>query len=142
MPDTRHVEGGSRIRVISADVPGAWGLGGTSQRFRVFCEELSEWRSEELWSALASATGKAPDAQIVIASNAGWDRDRSWQYRIRETARTKARPCEDSDERAASAGEITLRPCEQRRELLWGDPWPPWRCPLEATTFRPLGSWG
>jgi len=42
--DTRHVEGGSRIRVISADVPGAWGLGGTSQRFRVFCEELSEWR--------------------------------------------------------------------------------------------------
>jgi phage terminase large subunit-like protein len=87
--DTRHVEGGSRIRVISADVPGAWGLGGTSHRFRVYCEELSEWRSEELWSALASATGKAPDSQIVVASNAGWDRQRAWQFRIRETARVE-----------------------------------------------------
>jgi len=88
--DTRHVEGGSRIRVIAADVPGAWGLGGTHARFRVYCEELSEWRDEALWSALASATGKAPDAQIVIASNAGFDRERAWQYKIRETARTKS----------------------------------------------------
>jgi hypothetical protein len=40
--DTRHIEGGSRIRVIAADVPGAWGLGGTHPRFRVYCEELSE----------------------------------------------------------------------------------------------------
>ena len=87
--DIRLVEGDSRIRVISADVPGAWGLGGSHPRFRVFCEELSEWRSETLWAALASATGKAPDAQIVVASNAGWSKDTSWQYRIRETARTK-----------------------------------------------------
>jgi phage terminase large subunit-like protein len=85
--DTRHVEGGSRIRVIAADIPGAWGLGGTHPRFRVYCEELSEWPDERLWSALASATGKTKDAQIVIASNAGWDRERSWQYRIREQAR-------------------------------------------------------
>jgi phage terminase large subunit-like protein len=85
--DTRHVEGGSRIRVISADVPGAWGLGGTHARFRVYCEELSEWRDETLWGALASATGKAPDAQIVVCSNAGFAKDRSWQFRVRETAR-------------------------------------------------------
>lgn len=85
--DTRHVEGGSRIRVISADVPGAWGLGGTHPRFRVYCEELSEWRDEALWGALASATGKARDSQVVIASNAGFDRDRSWQWKIRESAR-------------------------------------------------------
>ena len=85
--DTRHVEGGSRIRVIAADVPGAWGLGGTHPRFRVYAEELSEWRNETLWGALASATGKAPDAQIVVASNAGFAKERSWQWRIRETAR-------------------------------------------------------
>jgi hypothetical protein len=85
----REVEGGSRIRVISADVPGAWGLGGTHKRFRVICEEFVEWRDERLWAALTSATGKAKDAQTLIVSNAGYDKDRSWQWKIRETARTK-----------------------------------------------------
>lgn len=33
---------------------------------------------------------KDPDAQIVVASNAGYNKDRSWQYEVRETARIKS----------------------------------------------------
>jgi hypothetical protein len=86
----RLVEGGSRIRVISSDAPTAWGLGGTHRRFRVICDELTVWKpaGEELWAALVSATGKVPDAQTIVLSNAGFDAGRAWQWRVRETART------------------------------------------------------
>jgi hypothetical protein len=86
----RLVEGGSRIRVISSDAPTAWGLGGTHRRFRVLADELTVWKDagEDLWSALASATGKVPDAQTIVLSNAGFDSGRAWQWRVREAART------------------------------------------------------
>jgi phage terminase large subunit-like protein len=80
----RLVEGGSRIRVISSDAPTAWGLGGTHRRFRIIADELTVWRSEDLWSALVSSTGKVKDAQLIILSNAGFDAERSWQWRVRE----------------------------------------------------------
>ena len=69
------------------DAPTAWGLGGTHRRFRVICDELTVWKSEDLWSALVSATGKVKDTQTLILSNAGFDADRSWQWRVREAAR-------------------------------------------------------
>jgi phage terminase large subunit-like protein len=79
---------GSRIRVISSDAPTAWGLGGTHKRFRVVCDELTNWREqgEALWIALASATGKVADAQTIVITNAGYDADHSWQWRVRESA--------------------------------------------------------
>jgi hypothetical protein len=80
---------GSRIRVISSDAPTAWGLGGTHRRFRVICDELTTWRTEDLWSALVSATGKVPDVQTIVLSNAGFDAGTSWQWRIRKAARTQ-----------------------------------------------------
>ena len=83
----RIVDDGSRIRVISSDAPTAWGLGGTHRRFRVIADELTVWRTEELWSALVSATGKVRDAQTIVLSNAGFDAERSWQWRVREAAR-------------------------------------------------------
>ena len=85
----RLVEGGSRIRVISSDAPTAWGLGGTHRRFRIICDELTVWKSEDLWAALVSSTGKVRDAQTIILSNAGFDAERSWQWRVREAARTE-----------------------------------------------------
>lgn len=80
---------GSRIRVISSDVASSWGLGGTHRRFRLIADELTVWPSgqgEQLWGSLISATGKTPDAQMIVLSNAGFDRDRSWQWRVRESA--------------------------------------------------------
>jgi hypothetical protein len=86
----RLAEGGSRVRVISSDAPTAWGLGGTHRRFRVLADELTVWKDEGLWEALASATGKVADAQTIIASNAGFDPAHSWQWRVREAARTQS----------------------------------------------------
>jgi phage terminase large subunit-like protein len=79
----------SRIRVISSDAPTAWGLGGTHRHFRVICDELTTWKSDDLWIALVSATGKVGNAQTIVLSNAGFDADNSWQWKVRETARTE-----------------------------------------------------
>jgi hypothetical protein len=84
--DERFTQQGSRIRVISSDAPTAFGLGGTHQRFRVIADELTAWRDDALWIALASATGKVEDAQTIVLSNAGFDAERSWQWEVRETA--------------------------------------------------------
>jgi hypothetical protein len=78
-------ENRSRIRVISSDAPTAWGLGGTHRRFRLICDELTVWKSEDLWLALASATGKTPDVQTIVISNAGYSQS-GWQWRVRESA--------------------------------------------------------
>jgi hypothetical protein len=40
-----------------------------------------------LWIALVSATGKVPDAQTIVLSNAGFNPGgKSWQWRVRQTA--------------------------------------------------------
>jgi phage terminase large subunit-like protein len=82
-------ESGSRIRVIASDAPSAYGLGGTHRRFRLIADELTAWKSDELWVALASASGKVEDAQTIVLSNAGFDAERSWQWRVRRTAETE-----------------------------------------------------
>lgn len=84
--DERITTHGSRIRVISSDAPSAFGLGGTRQRFRIVCDELTAWRDDELWIALVSATGKVRDVQTLICSNAGYDSGKNWQWDIREAA--------------------------------------------------------
>lgn len=82
----------SRIRVIPSDAPTAWGHGGVKRRFRVIADELTAWRAsgEEFWAALASATGKVPDAQTIVLSNAGFGRGESWQWKVRRTAERKS----------------------------------------------------
>jgi len=84
----RHKGRSSRIRVLSSDVASSWGLGGTHRRFRVIADELTAWpeKGEQLFSALASATGKVKDSQTLIISNAGFDSANAWQFRVRETA--------------------------------------------------------
>lgn len=77
---------GSRIRAISSDAPSAYGLGGTHKRFRIVCDELTAWKSDDLWVALASASGKVADAQTLILSNAGFNAERSWQWEVRAAA--------------------------------------------------------
>jgi phage terminase large subunit-like protein len=80
----------SRIRVISSDAPSAWGLGGTHRRFRLIADELTNWRSDDLWIALASAGGKVPDAQTIVVTNSGFGPGTSWQWRVREAARRES----------------------------------------------------
>lgn len=88
--DERIVDGtGSSIRVIASDAPSAWGLGGLTRRFVVIADELTVWgvNGEALWEALISATGKTPDAQTLVLSNAGYNPgERCWQWRVRRSA--------------------------------------------------------
>lgn len=77
---------GSRVRVISSDVASAWGIGGTHRRLRLVCDELANWPSQELFDAMWSATGKVPDTQVIILSNAGYDAEHAWQYQVRADA--------------------------------------------------------
>lgn len=84
--DERLTADGSRIRVIASDAASAYGLGGTHSRFRVIADELTAWANEDLWTALASGTGKTRDAATIVLSNAGFDKAHSWQWRVRATA--------------------------------------------------------
>jgi hypothetical protein len=86
--DERLTDVGSRIRVIASDAPTAFGLGGTHRRFRVIADELTAWASDALWVAVASATGKVRDVQVLALTNAGFQPETSWQWKVRETART------------------------------------------------------
>jgi hypothetical protein len=87
-PNVRLFAGRSRVRVIASDAASAWGHGGVYRRFRLILDELTAWkdRGEQLWEALASATGKVADAQTICLGNSGWNADRAWQYKVRETA--------------------------------------------------------
>jgi hypothetical protein len=86
--DELITDSGSRIRIVSSDAPSAYGLGGTHRRFRLICDELTAWKSDALWIALASASGKVKDAQTIVLSNAGFDAEASWQWDVRKTAQT------------------------------------------------------
>jgi hypothetical protein len=116
----RHKARGSRIRVLASDVALSWGLGGTQRRFRVIADELTAWpaeRGEQLWTSLASATGKVKDAQTIVLSNAGYGRGESWQWKVRETAETKSWAHLYSGD-GVIASWIDEAWLEQQRELL------------------------
>jgi hypothetical protein len=63
------------------------------------------------------ATGKVADAQTIVLSNAGFDAERSWQWRIRETARTEPWAHLFSPP-GVVASWITAQWVEQQRALL------------------------
>jgi hypothetical protein len=117
--DERLTDSGSRVRVISSDAATAFGLGGTHRRFRLIADELTAWRDDGLWVALASATGKVEDVQTIVLSNAGFDAERSWQWQVRETAERS-----DWGHLFAASGVIaswiTEEWVEQMRDLLPG----------------------
>lgn len=117
--DERYTNAGSRIRVISSDAATAFGLGGTHRRFRSICDELTIWPSDALWVALASASGKVEDAQILVLSNAGFDAERSWQWQVRSTA-AEADWGHLFSATGVLASWITPEWVEQMRELLPG----------------------
>ncbi len=69
---------GSRLRVLAADAPSAYGL----RPDWIACDELAEWRRRELWDSLWSATGKRQHCRMRVISSAGWDRTGiAWEVR-------------------------------------------------------------
>jgi hypothetical protein len=80
-------ETGSRVEIISSDVATSWG-----QLFDFcICDEISVWPAsgEGLWHSLFSASDKQDDRCVmIIISNAGTGKGSSWQWKLREDART------------------------------------------------------
>lgn len=73
---------GAALEVLSADAASSWGL----RPSLVVCDELSMWRgdaAQEFFYSLYSALGKVPDARMLIATTAGWDRT-SLCWKLRE----------------------------------------------------------
>jgi len=80
---------GSTLEVLSADVGSSYGLSPDA----VLIDELTHWRDggEALWHSLFSGASKRKNALVCIISNAGFGKGESWQWKVRESARTSAR---------------------------------------------------
>lgn len=72
---------GSRIKIMSSDVPSFFGLGVDCRRLRIIADELGMWGSRDLFDAAITTLPKVADSQIVILSNAGIKG--SWQEEVR-----------------------------------------------------------
>ncbi len=79
---------GSELSVISSDAPTSFGL---LPHF-VVADELSHWKDagESLWHSLFSSAAKQAKCLLCIISNAGLGMGTSWQWKVREAARTDA----------------------------------------------------
>lgn len=79
-------ETGTRIDILPADAPGAWGL----RPYLVVADELAQWPETEgprrLWEALTSAMLKVKGARLVIITTAG--SPVHWSAKVFESARS------------------------------------------------------
>lgn len=80
----RHT--GSELEIISSDALGAYGR---TVEF-IICDELTHWRSPDLWISLKSTADKRKRCVLVIITNAGVGKGTSWQWDVREEARKNA----------------------------------------------------
>lgn len=75
---------GSVCDIVASDAATNYGL---TPDFLV-CDELTHWHKAEMWDAMFSAAAKRANCMVVVISNAGVGQGTSWQWRIREAART------------------------------------------------------
>ena len=68
---------GSALQIISSDAPTSYGL---TPDFAVV-DEVTHWRSRDLWDALLSSAAKRSTCMFVVISNAGFLDDWTWQTR-------------------------------------------------------------
>ena len=76
----------SELRIISSDVGSSYGILADF----IVVDELTHWTTagEGLWHSLLSTAAKKPNCLLVIISNAGVGQGESWQWNVREAART------------------------------------------------------
>jgi hypothetical protein len=72
---------GSRIRVMSSDAPSFYGVGVDARRLRIICDELTQWRTRDLFDAAVTTLPKVQDSQLIVITNAGVKG--SWQEEAR-----------------------------------------------------------
>ncbi len=77
---------GSELTILSCDAPTSYGL---TPDF-IAIDELTHWKSRDLWDSLISAAAKRARCLVVVISNAGLGIGESWQWKAREACRTDA----------------------------------------------------
>lgn len=77
---------GSELTILSSDSDSSYGL---TPEF-IIVDELTHWgvSGEALWISLFSAAAKRATCLLCITSNAGVGEGSSWQWHVREAART------------------------------------------------------
>jgi len=82
---------GSRIEVMAADAPSAYGRGGLGQGYMAICDELWTWKDMNLWTGIRSGAGKTSEWRILVCSNAGTDKSKETgvAWMVRKTAQRK-----------------------------------------------------
>lgn len=77
---------GSALIILSADADSSYGLTPDA----IVIDELTHWPDSgaALWESLFSAAAKRSNCLLTIISNAGTGEGQSWQWKIREAART------------------------------------------------------
>ncbi len=82
---TGHPGAGSFLEILSSDVGSSYGL---LPDF-IICDELTHWQGEgDLWHSLISSAAKRSTCMVVVISNAGTGAGSSWQWKVREFARS------------------------------------------------------
>ncbi len=77
-----RLPGGSWVRVMSSDQASFHGIGVTSRRVRLYCDEVTQWLERPLWDAALATTPKVADSQLIACTNAGVAG--SWQVEARD----------------------------------------------------------
>jgi len=72
---------GSRLEIVTSDALTAFG----ELPDLIILDEVSHWKSRELWDAMLSAAAKKPNCFLVAMTNAG--RRESWQWRLRQAVK-------------------------------------------------------
>jgi phage terminase large subunit-like protein len=80
----RNRRTGAELSIISSDAPTSYGLLADF----IVIDELTHWKSDALWISLLSTSAKRKDCLLLVISNAGTGMGTSWQWGIRENART------------------------------------------------------
>lgn len=74
----------SVLEILASDAATSYGL---TPHF-ILCDELTHWQNDSLWVSLFSAAAKRANCMLVVIANAGTGCGSSWQWQVREAART------------------------------------------------------
>lgn len=108
-----NVKTGSSLEIISADAASSYGL---TPDFLIL-EEVTHWgESQELFDSLFSAWAKRANCLLLIVANSGFGQGESWQWDVRENARTDPAWYFHRPDKMASW--ITEAKLQQQRKIL------------------------
>jgi hypothetical protein len=117
---------GAELQILTSDAPTSYGL----LCDFIVCDELTVWRSRDLFDSLLSAAAKRSDCMLAIISNAGWQE--SWQYDLWRAI--QADPAWLAHQvHGAVASWMSQRALDEQRRLLpaiqydrlWNNKWMP-----------------